>query len=253
MAASNLYAIIAGVGGGTGRSLALKFSAAYPTVYLLARTPDSYDSIVNEIKASGRNAVGISTGVSSASSVSSALKTIAAENANKNLAAAIYNVGGKFVRKPFLELTEEEYSAGFEASGRGFFNFAHGTLPLLLETAALKEAAPNPPSLLITGATASLKGSAQCASFASGKFALRATAQSLAREFGPQGVHVAHAVIDGVIDTPRLKESGWKVNEGKEDGTIKPDAIADAYYWLHTQPRSAWTQEIDIRPFVEKW
>lgn len=66
-------------------------------------------------------------------------------------------------------------------------------------------------------------------------------------------MHVAHAVIDGVIDTPKLKELGWKVNEGKEDGTIKPDAIADAYYWLHTQPRSAWTQEIDIRPFVEKW
>lgn len=92
-----------------------------------------------------------------------------------------------------------------------------------------------------------------CAQFASGKFALRATTQSLAREFGPKGVHVAHAVIDGAIDTPRLKQLGWKVNEGKEDGAISPDAIADAYWWLHTQPRSTWTQEIDIRPYVEKW
>jgi NADP-dependent 3-hydroxy acid dehydrogenase YdfG len=107
--------------------------------------------------------------------------------------------------------------------------------------------------LLVTGATASLKGSANCAAFASGKFALRATTQSLAREFGPKGVHVAHAVIDGAIDTPRLKQLGWKVNEGKEDGAISPDAIADAYWWLHSQPRSTWTQEIDIRPYVEKW
>ena len=236
-----------------GRSLALKFSAAYPTVFLLARSPESYDSIVKEIKASGRNAVGISTDVSSSASVSAALKTIAAETANKNLAAAIYNVGGKFIRKPFLELTEEEYSSGFEAGGRGFFNFAHGTLPLLLETAALSPAPPNPPSLLVTGATGSVRGSAQFASFASGKFALRGTTQSLAREFGPKGVHVAHAIIDGVIDTPRIREAGWTVNGGEKDGTINPDAIADAYYWLHTQPRSTWTQEIDIRPFVEKW
>ncbi|KFY37309.1 hypothetical protein V495_07248, partial [Pseudogymnoascus sp. VKM F-4514 (FW-929)] len=96
MAASNFYAIIAGVGAGTGRSLALKFSATYPTVFLLARSPESYESIVKEIKASGRNAIGISTDVASASSVSAALKTIAAETANQNLAAAVYNVGGKF-------------------------------------------------------------------------------------------------------------------------------------------------------------
>ena len=96
-----------------------------------------------------------------------------------------------------------------------------------------------------------MKGSAQCGSFAAGKFAMRALGQSLAREFGPKGVHVAHAIIDGGIDTPWSK--GWVVNNGVEDGKISPDGIADAYWHLHTQPRSTFTQELDIRPYVEKW
>lgn len=87
---------------------------------------------------------------------------------------------------------------------------------------------PHPPSLIITGATASLRGSATTSSFASGKFALRATGQSLAREFGPKGVHVAHAIIDGVIDIPRTHD--WPVNGGAEDGKIDPDAVGTAFY-----------------------
>lgn len=100
---------------------------------------------------------------------------------------------------------------------KGAFNFSQATLPLLLSTPA----SPYPPTLLFTGATASVKGSALFASFATMKFALRAMAQSLAREFGPQGVHVAHAVIDGVIDIPRTKE--WDLGEG---GKIDPEAVS---------------------------
>ena len=103
----------------------------------------------------------------------------------------------------------------------GIFNFAQATLPLLLESV---ESSPNPPSLILSGATASLRGSASSASFASGKFALRATGQSLAREFGPKGVHVAHAILDGVIDIPRTHN--WPVNGGVEDGKISPDAVS---------------------------
>ena len=106
-------------------------------------------------------------------------------------------------------------------------------------------------------------------SYASGKFALRATGQSLAREFGPKGVHVAHAIIDGVIDIPRTHD--WPANGGVEDGKINADAvsfppdeyngwknanvfqIADSYWYLHTQPRSHFTQELDVRPYVEKF
>jgi NAD(P)-dependent dehydrogenase (short-subunit alcohol dehydrogenase family) len=127
------------------------------------------------------------------------------------VAAAIYNVGGKFVRKPFMQLTLEEFEAGFEANGwvwrtclvgkesvwwkarRGAFLFAQHCIPLLL--AAKDE--QHPPTLIYTGATAAIRGSAQMSSFATGKFAMRALAQSLAREFGPQGIHVAHAIIDG--------------------------------------------------------
>jgi NAD(P)-dependent dehydrogenase (short-subunit alcohol dehydrogenase family) len=104
---------------------------------------------------------------------------------------------------------------------KGFFNFAQATLPLLLESV---DSSPHPPSLIITGATASLRGSAVMSSFASGKFALRATGQSLAREFGPKGVHVAHVIVDGVIDIPRTKE--WLVNGGVPEGKISSDAVS---------------------------
>jgi len=108
---------------------------------------------------------------------------------------------------------------------KGFYLFAQATLPLLLEAVPTS---PFPPSLLITGATASLRGSSNLASFASGKFALRATGQSLAREFGPQGIHVAHIIIDGVIDIPRTH--GWSVNGGVEDGKINSDAVSFFYF-----------------------
>jgi len=103
-----------------GRSVALKFAKAYPVV-LLARNPQNYESIVSEIKSSGGHAIGISTDVSSPQSVSNAFAEIQKEFKGKKLAAAIYNVGGRFVRKPFLELTLEEYEAGYEANGYVYF------------------------------------------------------------------------------------------------------------------------------------
>ncbi|CAD6446174.1 cc4513dd-9da8-4d2b-b495-9b054563e004 [Sclerotinia trifoliorum] len=244
---SKFFSIIAGVGAGTGHSVALKFAQAYPVV-LLARDPANYEPTIKAITSSGGQAIGISTDVSDPTSISNAFEQIKKEYGSLKLAAVVFNVGGKFVRKPFLELSLEDYEAGYQANGKGFYLFAQKTLPLLLDSVA---DSPHPPSLIVTGATASLRGGAQLASFASGKFALRATTQSLAREFSPKGVHVAHAVIDGVIDIPRTK--GWEVNGGVEDSKIKPEAIADAYWYLHTQDRSLFTQELDVRPFVEKF
>lgn len=130
-------------------------------------------------------------------------------------------------------------------NSKGSFLFSQATLPLLL---AATPTSPHPPSLIFTGATASVKGSALFAAFATMKFALRALAQSLAREFGPKGVHVAHAVIDGVIDVPRTQGYGLP-----KEAMIDPAAIAETYWHLHTQPKTTFTWEIDIRPGVEKW
>lgn len=106
-------------------------------------------------------------------------------------------------------------------TSRAFFNFAQATIPHLLEAVPSSH---YPPTLILTGATASVKGSAQFSTFAAGKWGQRAMHQSLAREFGPKGVHVAHAVIDGVIDIPRTKQ--WAANDGVEDGKISPDAVS---------------------------
>jgi NAD(P)-dependent dehydrogenase (short-subunit alcohol dehydrogenase family) len=143
---------------------------------------------------------------------------------DSQLAAAVYNVGsGGFVRKPFLEQTEKDLDASIDGSIRSFFHFAQATIPHLLEAVSESQ---YPPTLILTGATASIKGSPQFSTFAAGKWGQRAMHQSLAREFGPKGVHIAHAVIDGVIDIPRTKE--WAANDGVEDGKISPDAVSSA-------------------------
>ncbi|GKT47000.1 diacetyl reductase [(S)-acetoin forming] [Colletotrichum spaethianum] len=264
MASKTFYAIISGAGSGTGRSAAIRFAKDYPVV-LLARKPESYDPIVAEIKEAGGQAFGLTADATDEAAVNAAFETIKKVLPGSKLAAAVYNVNGGFSRKPFLELKKEELDASLDAAPKGFFTFAQKTLPLLLESVP---ESPHPPSLIITGATASIKGSALFGSFAAGKFALRALGQSLAREFGPKGVHVSHAIIDGGIDTPWGKD--YVANNGVEDGKISPDAvspchppqktpadqlvkIAETYWHLHTQHRSAFTQEVDIRPYVEKF
>jgi NAD(P)-dependent dehydrogenase (short-subunit alcohol dehydrogenase family) len=108
--------------------------------------------------------------------------------------------------------------------------------------------------MLFTGATASLRGAAGFSAFSGGKHALRALAQSLARELGPNGIHVAHVVIDGPIDTAATRElfPEYFAKRGP-DGVLKPEDIAETYWAIHSQPPSAWTHEVDVRPYVESW
>ena len=109
-------------------------------------------------------------------------------------------------------------------------------------------------SIFFTGATASMRGGSGFSAFSSAKFALRAVAQSMARELGPEGIHVAHFVIDGAIDTAFIKETFPDIYALKEkDGILQPEAIAEAYWFVHTQHRSAWTHELDLRPYMEKF
>ncbi|KNG51413.1 oxidoreductase domain-containing protein [Stemphylium lycopersici] len=218
--ASKLIAIVAGVGAGTGASVARKFSAKYPVV-LLARSPENYEPLAKEINSNGGKAIGISTDVSDASSLQNAVEAIKKEfGQDVAAAAAIFNASGPFMRKPFLETPAETFQGSLAVSAMGGILFSQSFLPLLLN--GLQQGSEHPPSLIFTGATASVKSNAQMSSFSTGKWALRALSQSLAREFGPQGVHVAHAVIDGAIDIPRTRE--WL-----KDMPVEAKLNADAY------------------------
>ena len=109
-------------------------------------------------------------------------------------------------------------------------------------------------TILFTGATASLRGGVGFSAFAGGKAALRALAQSMAREFGPQGLHIAHVIVDGVIDSERVRTAQpERVSALGPQGLLDPDSIAKSYLWLHEQTPDAWTFELDLRPAVEKW
>ncbi|KAL8989973.1 MAG: hypothetical protein Q9177_001256, partial [Variospora cf. flavescens] len=213
---SSPFAIVAGVGPGTGATVAGKLGASYP-VALLARNPANYQDAVKDIEAAGGRAIGIPTDVTDPTSVKSAMGKIQKELGGDKCAAAVFNVGGKFIVKPFLELNQEEYESGWEANGRGAFLFSQAVLPMLLNSTDLQ----HPPTLIFTGATAGFRGSARAAAFSTGKFALRSLSQSLAREFGPKGVHVSHVNIDGIIDIPRTHE--WMKDAGP-DAKIKPEA-----------------------------
>ena len=134
-------------------------------------------------------------------------------------------------------------------NSKGALIFSQASLPLLLKHPEDKSA-KYPPTLIFTGATASVKANARMSGFAAPKFALRALSTSIAKEFAPQGVHVAHAVIDGVIDIPRTKE--W-LKDMPAEAKIGADDIAESYWSLHTQSKRCFTNEIDIRPMLEKW
>jgi NAD(P)-dependent dehydrogenase (short-subunit alcohol dehydrogenase family) len=157
----------------------------------------------------------------------------------------VFNVGGN-VRFPILETTSQKYFKVWEMCAMAGFLAGREAARIMLPRGR--------GTLLFTGATASLRGAAGFSAFAGGKAALRALAQSMARELGPKGLHVAHVVIDGMIDTAFTRENfAQRVEEVGPDGILNPDHIAEAYWWLHQQPRNAWTFELDLRPWVERW
>ncbi|CAI7654713.1 unnamed protein product [Penicillium glandicola] len=238
-------AIIAGAGPGTGSAIARRFAKAYPVV-LLARSQSSLDPLVSDITRSGGSALSIPTDVSNSSSMTSTIDQIKAKfGSDLTIVAAIYNVASKFTRKPFLEQSQEDFLGSLEPSVKGAFNFAQATLPLMLNA----DKGQSPPTLIFTGATAALKGSSGLSGFAMSKFGIRAMSQSLAREFGPKGVHVSHVIIDGIINTEKTKGYLQDIPDGK----IDPEWIAESYWFLHTQPRTSLTHEIDLRPYAETW
>jgi NAD(P)-dependent dehydrogenase (short-subunit alcohol dehydrogenase family) len=232
-------AAILGVGPGLGAAVACRFAGEGFAVALMARREGSVAGVREEIEGAGGTALAVSADATDLASVASAFDEV--RNGLGDPEVFVYNAGA-FQMGGILDLSPEKFDGCFKANCAGAFYAAQQVLPAMVEAGR--------GTVLLTGATASLRGGARFSALAVGKFGLRALAQSMAREFGPQGVHVAHVVIDGQIDTPRVRE----MSPGREDHTmLSPDAIAEAYWQLHSQDRTAWTLELDLRPAVESF
>jgi NAD(P)-dependent dehydrogenase (short-subunit alcohol dehydrogenase family) len=235
---------IVGVGpsAGLGAALARRFAHGGLRVVITGRTESRLQSVADEIRKTGADVSALAGDISSATDVTRLASTVRAIGPVK---AAIFNAGN-MVRGTALDVTPEQFEATWRGSTYAGFLFVRATLPLLLDTGG--------GSLLLTGATASVRGGGPFIAFASAKAALRSIAQSAAREYGPKGIHVAHVIVDGGINGERLRSAAPdRVAHAGEDGLLDPDAIAETYWHLHEQPRSAWTHEADLRPFSERF
>lgn len=230
-------AAILGVGPGLGAAVARRFAREGFAVALMARREESVAGVRGEIENSGGTALPVSTDATDPTSVARAFAEV--RNNLGDPGVFVYNAGA-FQMGGILELSPEKFDECFKANCAGAFYAAQQVLPAM--------AAAGSGTILLTGASAALRGRARFSALAVGKFGLRALAQSMAREFGPQGIHVAHVVVDGQIDTPRVRE----MSPGRENHTLlSPDAIAETYWQLHSQHPTAWTLELDLRPAVE--
>lgn len=228
-------AVIVGVGPGLGAALGRCFAGAGMHVVLAARRLDRIEAITRSI---GGAVEARACDATDEGSVATLFREIEASHGTPDL--VVFNASGR-VRKPLIEIETAELEAAWRGACLGGFLVGREAARLMLPRAR--------GSILFTGATASVKAYAGSAGFAIGKFGLRALAQSMARELGPQGIHVAHVVIDGGIRGPHHAPAADK----PEDHLLDPDAIAETYLHLHRQHRSSWAQEVDLRPWVEQF
>ena len=232
-------AAVLGVGPGLGAAIARRFAREGFSVALMARREEGVSDVRREIEGTGGTALPVSADATDPASVAAAFEKTRTELGDPEV--FVYNAGA-FQMGGILELTPEKFDECFKANCAGAFYAAQQVLPAMVQRGS--------GTMLLTGATAALRGSARFSALAVGKFGLRALAQSMAREFGPQGVHVAHVIIDGQIDTPRVR---GMVGDREDHTMLSPDAIAETYWQLHTQDRTAWTLEMDLRPAVESF
>jgi NAD(P)-dependent dehydrogenase (short-subunit alcohol dehydrogenase family) len=235
--------LVVGAGDATGGAIARRFAHEGFIACVTRRTEEKLTALVERIRAEGGEAHGFGSDARKEEDVIELVARIERDIAP--IEAAVFNVGGN-VRFGVTETTAQVYRKVWEMGAfAGFLvgrEVAKAMLPRKRGT------------ILFTGATASLRGSTGFSAFAGAKHALRSLAQSMARELGPQGIHVAHVVIDGAIDTPFIQERFPERYALKDqDGILDPEAIAENYWQLHRQPRSAWTHELDLRPWMEKW
>jgi len=232
---SSKTCIVTGVGPGNGLALARRFAAGGYRVAMLARSAEKLREFEREIPGSRTYA----TDVADAAAVRDAFARI---RADLGPAEVLLHNAGSGAFGPFDQVTLDLLELSWRINTYGLLACAREVLPDMLTAGH--------GVIAVTGATASWRGGAGTAAFASAKAAQRSLAQSMAKSLGPRGIHVAYVIVDGVIDMPVTR--GF-LRDKPDDFFLKPDAIADTVYHLVHQDRSAWTFELDLRPFGEKW
>jgi NAD(P)-dependent dehydrogenase (short-subunit alcohol dehydrogenase family) len=232
-------AAVLGVGPGLGAATAGRFAGEGFAVAMMARQEESLAEIRQDIEGDGGTALPIPADATDPDSVAAAFERVRAELGDPEV--FIHNAGA-FQMGGVPEVSPAQFDECFRANCAGAFYAAREVLPAMVEAGR--------GTILLTGASAALRGKARFSALAVGKFGLRALAQSMAREFGPQGIHVSHIIVDGQINTPRIQEM---MPDREEHTLLSPDSIAETYWQLHSQDRTAWTLELDLRPSVESF
>lgn len=240
---SDKAVLVIGAGDATGGAIARRFAREGYVACVTRRQVEKLAPLVTTIESAGGKARAFGSDARKEDETVALIDTI--ENEVGPIEVAVYNIGAN-VNFPIRETTARVFFKVWEMACFGGF---------LMGREAAKRMVPRERgTILFTGATASVRGRSGYAAFASGKHGLRAVAQSMARELGPEGIHVAHVVIDGAIDTAWIRENfPDRAALKSQDGILDPEAIAENYWLLHRQPRSAWTHELDLRPWIESW
>lgn len=244
--------LIAGVGSlqGVGAAIARRFGREGYPVVIAGRSTDKLLATARALEADDIRIQAVPGDVANLTDVKG---FVAAAEELAPLAIAVHNAGSNRP-EPFLDQAEDEFEVHWREHALGGYNLARAALPALLARQDASLPFTHGPGLFFTGASGSLRGKAGFAAFSAAKGALRNLSQSLAREFGPMGIHIAHVVIDGGISGERLlSKMPDLANQRGPDGLLNIDAIADAYWALHHQHRSAWSQELDLRPWSESF
>jgi hypothetical protein len=242
MIARNASVAVVGAGDFIGAEIAKRFAREGFAVYLGRRGGEKLAPLAAEIEAAGGRAIARSLDARKEEDIAAFL---AEAEALAPLEVCIFNIGAN-VNYPLVETTERVFRKVWEMACYAGFLTAREAAKLMLPRQS--------GAIFMTGATASLRGSLGYAAFAAAKFGLRAVAQSAARELGPQGIHVAHLVIDSGVDTAWVRERIREAGGNAEDRVLmNPASVAEAYWMLYQQPKDAWTFELDIRPFSETW
>ncbi len=235
--------LVIGAGDATGGAIAKRFAREGYIACVTRRSADKLEPLVASIRAAGGEAYGFASDARKEEDMVSLVTQIERDIAP--IEVAVFNIGAN-VRFGITETTARVYQKVWEMGCFAGFLMGREAAKVMLPRGR--------GTIIFTGATASVRGREGFAAFAGAKHALRALAQSMARELGPKGIHVAHPIIDGAIDTEFIRSNFPERFAMKDqDGILNPDHIADAYWNLHTQPRDAWTHELDLRPWGETW